>query len=145
MIREYPSHPIAAVAATIIHDGKVLLAVRGNSPNRGKWGIPGGVVELGETTEQAVAREVLEETNVVVKPKRLIIVIDSIGKDPEGRIRTHYILLEYLCEYISGEVHAASDAPDARWVPLSELDTLDMMTITRELVTRVAHEEGLLP
>jgi 8-oxo-dGTP diphosphatase len=145
MSREYPPRPIAAVAATIIHEGKVLLAVRGNSPNKGKWGIPGGVIELGETTEQAVAREVLEETNVVVKPKRLITIIDSIGKDTEGKVRTHYILLEYLCEYISGEVHAASDAPDARWFSLSELESLDMMTITRELVTRVAHEESFLP
>ena len=144
MSREYPPRPIAAVAATIIHEGKVLLAVRGNSPNRGKWGIPGGVIELGETTEQAVAREVLEETNVVVKPKRLITVIDSIGKDASGKIRVHYILIEYLCDYVSGEVHAASDAPDARWVPLSELDALDMMTVTRELVSRVAREEGLL-
>jgi ADP-ribose pyrophosphatase YjhB (NUDIX family) len=144
MSREYPTRPIAAVAATIIHEGKVLLAIRGNSPNRGKWGIPGGVIELGETTEQAVAREVLEETNIIVKPKRLITVLDSIGKDQEGKIRVHYILLEYFCEYISGEVHPASDAPDARWVPISDLDTLDMMSVTRDLVVRVAREEGLL-
>jgi 8-oxo-dGTP diphosphatase len=145
MDREYPSHPITAVAATIIHDGKVLLVIRGNSPSEGKWGIPGGVVELGETTERAIVREVFEETNVVIKPMKLLTVIDSIGKDLSGKIRVHYILLEYLCDYISGEVHASSDAPDARWVPLSELDALDMMTVTRELVMRVACKEGFLP
>jgi len=144
MSREYPTQPIAAVAATIIHDGKVLLVVRGKPPNMGKWGIPGGVVELGETTEQAVCREVLEETNIVVKPKRLITILDSIGRDKEGHVRVHYILLEYLCEFISGEVKAASDAPDAKWVLLTDLNTLDMIEITRTLVNKVAREEGLL-
>jgi ADP-ribose pyrophosphatase YjhB (NUDIX family) len=144
MSRDYPSRPIPAVAATIFHEGKVLLAVRGKPPNLGKWGIPGGAVELGETVEQAVAREVLEETNIVVKPKRLITVLNSIGKDSEGKIRVHYILLEYLCEYVSGEVHAASDAPDARWFSVKDLDKIDMMEYTRTLVTGVAREEGLL-
>lgn len=144
MSREYPTQPIAAVAATIIHDGKVLLVVRGKPPNMGKWGIPGGVVELGETTEKAVTREVLEETNIVVKPKRLITILDSIGRDKEGRVRVHYILLEYLCEFISGEVKAASDAPEAKWVHLTDLNTLDMMEITRNFVNKVAREEGFL-
>jgi ADP-ribose pyrophosphatase YjhB (NUDIX family) len=145
MSREYPARPIAAVAATTIRGDEVLLAMRGNPPNRGKWGIPGGVVELGESTEEAVAREVLEETNVVIKPRRLITVLNAIGRDPEGKIRTHYILIEYLCDYVSGEVHAASDAPEAGWFKLADMGNLDMMESTRTLVTKVAREEGLLP
>jgi 8-oxo-dGTP diphosphatase len=144
MSREYPTFPIPGVAAVTIHKGKVLLVIRGKSPSLGKWGIPGGAVEVGETVEQAVVREVMEETNVVVKPVKLIKVFDTISHDSEGKVRVHYVLLEYLCEYVSGEVKAASDAPDAKWVPLKEMDSIDMMENTRRFVKQVAEKEGFI-
>ncbi|MBN1682471.1 NUDIX hydrolase [Candidatus Bathyarchaeota archaeon] len=144
MSREYPRFPIPGVAAVTINNGKILLAVRGKPPSMGKWGIPGGIVELGEKVEDAVIREVFEETNVVIKPIKLITVLNSIVHDDEGKIRTHYVLLEYLCEYVSGEVHAASDAPDAKWISFEKLDSIDMMESTRKFVKQVAKQEGYI-
>jgi len=143
MSREYPAFPIPGVAAVTINKGKVLLVIRGKSPNLGKWGIPGGVVEVGETVEEAVVREVYEETNIVVKPIKLITIFDSIGRDSEGKVRIHYVLLEYLCEYVSGEVKAASDAPDAKWFALNEMDSINMMENTRKFVKQVIKQEGI--
>ena len=144
MSREYPTFPIPGVAAVTFHNDKILLVIRGKSPSLGKWGIPGGVVEVGETVEQAVVREVFEETNVVVKPVKLITVFNSISRDSEGKVRIHYVLIEYLCEYVSGEVKAASDAPDAKWVPFREMDSIDMMESTRSFVKQVAEQEGFI-
>ena len=144
MSREYPSQPIPGVAAVTIHDGRVLLAVRGKPPSYGKWGIPGGVVEVGETLHDAVRREVLEETCVEVEPVELITVFDSINRDNDRRVHYHYILFEYLCRYVSGEVHASSDAPDARWVAFNELDSIDIMPSTRRFIDRVLKENHFI-
>jgi mutator protein MutT len=122
----------------------VLLTIRGKGPSFGKWGIPGGVVEVGETLHEAVRREVLEETNIQVEPIKLITVFDSINRDENGRVRYHYILFEYLCQYVSGEVQASSDAPDARWVPFDELDSLDIMPGTRKFIDRVLIENNFI-
>jgi ADP-ribose pyrophosphatase YjhB (NUDIX family) len=120
------------------------LAVRGKAPSYGKWGLPGGVVEVGETLHEAVKREVLEETCVCVEPVKLITVFDSINRDDDGRVHYHYILFEYLCRYVSGEVRASSDAPDARWVGFDELDSLDVMPSTRRFIDRVLREYDLI-
>lgn len=142
--REYPTYPIPGVAAVTIHEGKVLLVVRGKAPSYGKWGLPGGVVEVGETLHEAIKREVLEETNVCVEPEKLITVFDSINRDDDGRVHYHYVLFEYLCRYVSGEAHASSDAPDARWVGFDELDSLDVMSSTRRFIDRVLRENNLV-
>ena len=89
MRREYPEAPIPGVAAVVLDDG-VLLVRRGREPARGRWGLPGGVVELGERAEEAVVREVLEETGIEVEPLKLVAVYDSIVRDEEGRVRFHY-------------------------------------------------------
>jgi len=142
--REYPEAPIPGVAAVVFHEGKVLLTRRENEPSKGMWGIPGGVVEVGETVEEAVVREVLEETGVRVRPVKLITSYDSIVKDDGGRPRYHYVLIEYLCEYLEGEPKAASDALDARWFPLDELGGIDMRDGTRRFLEKMARREGLL-
>ena len=143
--REYPKHPIPGVAATIIHENRILLALRGKPPSQGMWGLPGGVVEVGETLEEAVVREIKEETSVDVEPIKLITIFDTIRRDKEGRIKTHFILFEYLCKYLGGEVKAASDAPDARWISLDALDSIDIMHSTRRFIQKTLKtHEGIL-
>ena len=142
--REYPTHPIPGVAAFTVHEGKVLLAMRGKEPSLGKWGIPGGVVEVGETLHEAVKREVFEETSVCVEPIKLLTVFDSINRDDDGRVHYHYILFEYLCRYVSGEIQANSDAPDARWVSFNDLDSLDIMPSTRRFIDKVLRENNFI-
>ena len=136
MSREYPKHPIPGVAATIIHNNNILLALRGKPPSKGMWGLPGGVVEVGETLEEAVIREVKEETSVEVEPIELITIFDTIRKDEEGKVKTHFILFEYLCRYLGGQVKAASDAPDARWVSLDELNSINIMSSTKRFIQK---------
>ena len=140
--REYPSSPIPGVAATVISDGKVLLVKRANEPARGRWGLPGGVVELGERVEDAVVREVREETGLSVRPIRTLTVYDSIVRDDERRVRFHYVLVEMLCEADAGSPEALSDALDVRWVPLGELDSIDMTSGARRLIEQVVRGEA---
>lgn len=137
MGREYPRTPIPGVAAVVFSGDAVLLVRRGNEPSRGRWGLPGGVVELGETVEEAVVREVREETGLEVRPLKLVTVFDSIVRDPDGRVRFHYVLCEYLSEAIGGALHANSDVLEARWVPLDELNSLDISAGTRRFIERV--------
>ncbi len=143
MKREYPTSPVAGVAAVVFRGSEVLLVRRGNQPSKGKLGIPGGVVELGETAEEAVVREVEEETGIRVKPLRVLDVLDSIVRDDDGGIRFHYVLLEFLCEPLGGELRASSDASDALWAPLERFEELDVMPRTRAFIEKVAREENL--
>jgi len=144
MSRLYPERPIPGVAGLILKGREVLLVERGKAPARGLWGLPGGAVEIGETIEEAVAREVLEETSVVVKPVEFLTVFNSINRDDEDKVRTHFILFEYLCEYVSGEVVAGDDAPDARWVSIDVLDSVNLMKFTHDFIVKVLTERGIL-
>ena len=110
---------------------------------KGKLGIPGGVVELGETAEEAVVREVEEETGIRVKPLRVLDILDSIVRDDEDGIRFHYVLIEFLCEPIGGALRASSDVSDAFWAPLERLEELNVMPRTKAFIERTAREENL--
>jgi ADP-ribose pyrophosphatase len=127
----------------ILDGDRILLSMRGKPPSEGKWGLPGGAVEVGETVEEALIREILEETGVTVKLTKLITFLDSIHRDDDDRVRYHYILFEYLCEYVSGEVSPSSDAPDARWVDVNELDSVDIMPSTKKFIEKVLAAERL--
>ena len=126
--REYPAGPVPSCHALIVREGsgepQVLLVLRAAEPKLGHWALPGGTVELGETVEEALVREVAEEVGCRVEPQCLLGMMDLISRDSHDRIQFHFVLLHYLCTHVSGEVHADSDASDARWVALSSLAEL---------------------
>ena len=138
------THPVVGVGAVVVREGKVLLVQRGKEPLKGRWVIPGGTVELGETLEQAVAREVLEETGIVVRPREVVLVFDRIDH-VEGRVGYHYVIVDFLCDYVEGEPVANSDAQAAAFVGPAELDAYNLPTAAHELVTKVLTADPLRP
>jgi 8-oxo-dGTP diphosphatase len=124
--RLYPDQPIVGIGAVIVHEGKILLEKRGNEPSKGKWSIPGGLVELGESPEQAVIREVKEETCLDVENPSLIDVVSNVDLDEKGKVKYHYVIIDYLVHVKSGKLHAASDAEELRWVSFEEVDGYDL-------------------
>jgi 8-oxo-dGTP diphosphatase len=134
MQREYPQQPLVGVGAIIIADGRVLLIKRGKSPLLGEWSIPGGMLELGETLRQGAEREALEETGLLVRATELLGVFDRIVPDEDKHTIYHYVLIDFFCEIISGEVCAAGDAADARWFSPEELSQLLLPEDTRNVI-----------
>ena len=133
MQREFPSAPLVGVGAVIVHEGRVLLIRRGKDPLKGRWTLPGGALELGETLIEGAAREALEETGLVVDPVELIELIDRIHRQ-DDRVQYHYAIADYLCRVIGGELQAGTDADAARWVERAEWNShsallLDPITV----------------
>lgn len=126
MKRVYPSQPVVGVSVVIIREGKLLLVKRANEPSKGKWAVPGGLVELGEDITQAVIREAKEETGLDVGAPCLIDVVDKVDLDDEGKVRYHYIIVDYVVSIVGGVPAAASDAEELRWVPLDEVEAYDL-------------------
>ncbi len=124
--RRYPTAPLVGVAGIVRRGDRVLLIRRGKPPGKGEWNLPGGLVEVGETLKEAVAREVAEETGLEVAVGPLVAVGDRIIRDAAGRVQYHYVLLDYLCDVTGGTLAPASDAADARWVALDEIHELDL-------------------
>ncbi len=114
--REYPERPIVGVGAVIVDDGKVVLVRRKYEPLKGHWSLPGGMVEVGETLEAALTREMLEETGLSVDVGPVIEVFDRITRDEERRVRYHFVLVDYLCWPAGGTLCAGSDVDAAIWV-----------------------------
>lgn len=133
MRREYPEAPIVGVGAVVVHAGRVLLIERANEPLKGEWSLPGGGLEVGETLEEGVMREVLEETGLRVTPVRVAEVFDRISRDEDGRVRYHFVLVDFLCYLSEGEraeaLRCASDAARARWAGPEELDGVRDFTV----------------
>jgi 8-oxo-dGTP diphosphatase len=134
-----PSHPVVGVGAVVIDGNRVLLVKRGKEPLRGRWLIPGGTVELGESLKEAIVREVREETGLTVRPGEIVLVFDRIDRDGED-IRYHYVIVDYACELVGGDLEPGSDAEDARLVPLSDLPQYDVPPQALELILRVVRE-----
>ena len=125
--RLYPSQPIVGVGIVILRQGKILLGKRLNEPAKGKWSVPGGVVELGETLKQAVIREAKEETCLDVSNPTLLDVVDIMDLDPKGKVIYHYVIVDYLVTITNTfEPKAASDAAELRWVKLTEVEDYDL-------------------
>jgi len=126
MKREYPSHPVVGVAGVIFQGPRVLLAKRSKDPGKGTWSLPGGGVELGETLEEALKREILEETALEIRIGGLVRVLDRIMRDEKGAVRFHYVLVDYWGWVRGGSPRAGSDASQIRFVDVTELDVLDI-------------------
>ena len=139
--REYPSTPLVGVGTFVLRDGHVLLVKRGRAPGQGKWSIPGGLVHVGETIEAAARREAEEECGLVVTLHGLVGIVDRIIPGAAGRIKYHYVLIDFLARPESGEPTAGSDAAEVRWVPVGEVKNYDT---TEELARMVERAVDLL-
>ena len=126
MKRLYPDQPVVGVGAVIVKEGKIVLIKRRNEPSKGKWTIPGGLVELAESPEQAVIREANEETGLDVDNPALADVVSNVDLDTEGKVKYHYVIIEYLVHVKKGTAQAASDAMELHWVPFKEVENYDL-------------------
>ena len=140
-MRKYPDRPIVAVGAVVLDRDCVLLVQRGQEPLKGQWSLPGGAVEIGETLESALVREVRGETSLDVVVGEVIEVLDSIRRDSEGRAEYHYIIIDYVCRVPVGTSTAAApgtDAADVRWVPLDQLEQYRVSATAISVIRKAA-------
>jgi ADP-ribose pyrophosphatase YjhB (NUDIX family) len=140
--REHPERPILGVGAVIIREDRVVLIKRGQQPKEGEWSLPGGGVKIGETTREAILREIHEETGLEVTLKELIDVIDYIepsSQDGTNGIKFHYALVDYLAYYKSGELKAASDAADARYFSFADIEKMPLWSETKRVIEAARH------
>lgn len=135
--REYPDHPRVGVGAVVLREGRILLVRRGADPAQGLWAIPGGGLMLGETLQQGAEREILEETGIVIRAGEPFFTCDSIQKDLAGGIRFHYVIIDMTADYVSGELRAADDALEARWVSPAEIRQLPVTKTTLKLLGQI--------
>jgi ADP-ribose pyrophosphatase YjhB (NUDIX family) len=119
--RRYPDRPIVGVLAVVMRDDRVLVVRRTNPPMPGRWGFPGGVLELGETVAQGAMRELAEETGVIAEAAGPLTVIDTIDRDQEGRVRYHYTLVAVIGDWQSGEGVPGDDAGEVAWLTRDEI------------------------
>jgi 8-oxo-dGTP diphosphatase len=121
LAHEFPAAPVVGVGAVVVRDGKALIVKRAHEPRKGEWSLPGGRLELGESLEEATRREIKEETDLDVDVGPLVEVFDRVHR-LDGRIRYHFVIVDYLCTAREGEARAGDDADDVAWVTGDELD-----------------------
>jgi 8-oxo-dGTP diphosphatase len=138
--REYPSHPRVGVGAVILDGRRVLLVKRGGQPSAGKWSLPGGLVDLGETTTEAIAREVAEECGLRIRIAGLAGIVDRVVRDDAGRVRYHWVIVDYLAYPEAGTAVAGSDAADVQWI---DVDAVERLDITDGLVDMIRRAQAL--
>jgi len=145
MQREFPETPLVGVGAVIIDrhtmddshvNARVLLVKRAHPPLQAQWSIPGGVLEVGELVREAAIREAREETGLIVEPGELLGVYDRVLRDAEQRVQYHYVLIDFLCRRVGGELHAASDAAEVGWFTSEELPALNLAEDTLDVIQR---------
>jgi ADP-ribose pyrophosphatase YjhB (NUDIX family) len=134
--REYPARPIVGVGGVVVIDGRVLLIKRRFEPLAGRWSLPGGTLEVGETLAEGLAREMKEETGLDVDVGPVVDVFDRITRDSDGRTRFHYVLVDYLCHPLGGEPVAGSDVSEVALVEIDDLGRYDLTPKTIEVITR---------
>src|SRR6202158_514433 len=143
MQREFPEVPLVGVGAIIIEDSRVLLVKRAHPPLQAQWSIPGGVLEVRELVRDAAIREAREETGLTVEPGELLGVYDRILRDSEQRVQYHYVLVDFLCRRVAGDLAAASDASDVRWFTREELPALRLAEDTIDVIGKGFETLGL--
>jgi 8-oxo-dGTP diphosphatase len=136
MKRHYPDQPLVGVGAVVFKGGEVLLVRRGQEPALGSWSLPGGLVELGESLADAIRRELAEETGLTVTLLGIAAVAERVFRDPDGRIAYHYVLVDFLCDYVRGELSPGSDITAARFVGRSELPGFNLPEFTADVIRR---------
>ncbi len=134
--REYPDRPLVGVGGVVITHGRALLIRRAGPPLQGEWSIPGGLLELGESLDQGVRRELAEETGLEVRVLDLIEVFERVFPDDDGRTKYHFVILDYLCEAVSGEARAASDVTDVAWAQEDELVSYSLTPTATRVIKR---------
>jgi 8-oxo-dGTP diphosphatase len=141
MNRDYPTQPMIGILALVRRGDRFLLVRRAKPPNQGRWGLPGGVQELGETVVEAGLRELAEETGVSVASPRIFTALDAIERDEDGRIRYHYTLVVVLFDWLSGEGEAADDAEALGWFRLQDIETLPALPAVGGLILQALEAE----
>ena len=138
MERTYPLRPIVGVGAVIWRGDRVLLIRRGKPPRAGQWSLPGGAQELGETLREAITREVREETGLELTDLRLLTTVDLIEREPDGRVRFHYTLVDFTADAPTGQPVAADDAVGVKWFRIDELASLGLWAETVRIIGEAA-------
>jgi 8-oxo-dGTP diphosphatase len=142
-MRRYPDRPVVGVGAVIVDGARIVLIRRASEPLKGEWSLPGGAVEVGETLAEAIMREVREETGLDVRVGPVVDVLDRVHREPDGRVEFHYVLVDFLCTAIGGSLTPASDAADARWVEVGELEVYGVAQTATTVIAkalRIGHE-----
>ncbi len=134
--RRYPKRPLVGVGAIIFQDGRILMAQRGKQPLKGWWSLPGGALELGEELQQAVRREVREETGLEIRPVAVFEVFERIMRDAAGAPEYHYVLIDYLCEVTGGALRPGDDVCAVEWVSRPDLRQLQITEGTLAVIER---------
>lgn len=142
MKRDYPDRPLVGVGAVIVHQGRAVIVQRSTEPLKGEWSIPGGALELGETLRQAAAREAREETGLIVEAGEVLEVFDAIHRDADGRIRYHYVLIDFLCRLVGGELCCGGDAAQARWIGREDLPAQPLADTARRVIAKAFERIG---
>ena len=136
MQREFPEVPLVGIGVIIIENGQVVLVKRAHPPLQNQWSIPGGVLEVGELVREAAIREAREETGLTVEPGELLGVYDRILRNPGQQVQYHYVLIDFLCRRVAGDLKAGSDAREVRWFSPQELMALNLAEDTLDVVRK---------
>jgi ADP-ribose pyrophosphatase YjhB (NUDIX family) len=135
--RRYPDAPLVGVAAAVFDEaGRVLLVQRGRPPRAGSWGLPGGLLELGESLVAGVQREVREECGVEIAVGDVAGVFEPITRDEQGRIEYHYIVIDFWASWLSGEAHPHDDAAVVAWAPIDALDDYNLHPDSHKVIEK---------
>jgi 8-oxo-dGTP diphosphatase len=138
--RQYPTRPLVGVGVVVWHEERVLLVRRNKPPRRGHWSLPGGAQQLGETVAEAARREVREEVGLEVELGAIVATVDLIERDPDQRVRYHYTLIDFVAEAASATLRPGSDAADAGWFRVAQVEALGLWSETVRII-KLAREQ----